>query len=144
MKSDFSKKACQSSICYKLLAGSWFLGWLVDTPADRDGYYETSVVYRFGRKLVDGAAKLFYRAGAAVRKYEKTSLVAVNPLGVIGMLMFFYLSFDISLNDYSWQRTLAEIIFILLALLLAAARSCPGLWKGTAACRAITWWIDHD
>lgn len=143
MKNNISAML-NNSFFYRLLAGSWLLGWLVSTPEDTALYYKTSLVYRAGRRLAEGAAKLFYMIGTPVRKYEKTSLVAINPLGFLGMVMFFYLSFDISLNDYSWKRTLAEVVLILLALLMTAARSYPGLWKGTIAYRMINWWAGCD
>lgn len=134
----------ENSVIYKVISGSWFLGWLVSTPEDRTDYYTYSYAYRISNSLVTFITDYLQRLGRFLNTQGKTSLIINNPVGFIGLLMFFYFGFDLSLNDYGLKRTLMETLLMIIGLLLPLLKSCPGIYQGSIIYRFLNWWGKTD
>jgi len=137
-------KYVKHSIIYKIFAGSWLFGWLISTPEDRSHYYQSSLIYNLTRKLLEIVVGLIYSWGKVFRKYEPTSLVAINPAGFVGLLLFFYFGFDLVLHDYDFYRTIIEIWLVIAAVLMVFSKILPGIWQGSLIYRIPEWWSSRD
>ena len=104
----------KNSVLYKIIAGSWFFGWLVATPGVRPEYYAHSYAYRLSNSLLNYLTGCLQHLGRFLNNQGKTSLLINNPPGFIGVLIFFYFGFDLSLNDYGLQRTIRERFLVIV------------------------------
>lgn len=134
----------ENSIIYKVISGSWFLGWLVSTPEEHPEYYTYSFAYRLSNSLVRCLTACLQRLGRFLLTQGKTSLIINNPIGFIGLLMFFYFGFDLSLNDYGLKRTLMETLLMIAGLLLPLLKSYPAIYRGSIIYRCCNWWVKTD
>lgn len=134
----------ENSLIYKIISGSWFFGWMVSTPEEHTEYYTCSYAYKLSNSLVHALTASLQRLGRFLVKQGKTSLVINNPMGFIGLLMFFYFGFDLGLNDYGLKRTLCEVVLMVVSLLLPLIKSFPGIYQGTIIYRFLNWWTNTD
>ena len=134
----------ENSIIYRAISGSWFLGWLVSTPEERSDYYTYSYAYRLSNRWLSSLTRYMQRGVRFLTDQGKASIVISNPLGFMGLLLFFYFGFDLSLNDYDLKRTLIEILLMITGLLLPLLKSCPGIYRGSIIYRFCSWWTRTD
>ncbi|MDD2585677.1 MAG: hypothetical protein PHT79_04025 [Syntrophomonadaceae bacterium] len=136
----------EHSLIYRMLAGSWFFSWLITAPADISHYYKNSWSYRGADKLVNSLCKWLQKAGQGVKKQETGSMLIKNPVGFIGLFIFFYFGFDliINLHDYQTGRIIIGILLAVTGLLLPLLKHAPGLWRGSIIYRCIAWWARTD
>lgn len=134
----------ENSIIYRAISGSWFLGWLVSIPGERSDCYSNSYAYRLGNNLAKFLTRYLQRLGRVLIAQGKTSAFITNPAGFVGLLVFFYFGFDLSLNDYGLKRTLIEILLMITGLLLPALKPYPGIYRGSIIYRFCSWWTGTD
>jgi len=134
----------ENSLIYKVISGSWFLGWMVSTPGEHPQYYTYSYAYKLSNSLVRSLTVCLQRLGRFLLVQGKTSLIINNPIGFVGLLMFFYFGFDLSLNDYGLKRTLSEALLMVVGLLLPLVKSFPGIYQGSIIYRFLNWWAKTD
>lgn len=129
-----------NSVCYRALAGSWLLGWLVRAPEDRSQVFLTSIAYKLSRSCLDRLAAGLQHLGKPINRVSQGSFLVQNPLGFLGLLMFFYFGFDLMINQHSLLRTLLEYLLLISGLLLPFIAPRPGVWEGSLAGRLLGWW----
>lgn len=134
----------KNSLVYRLCAGSWVIGWLFAPPDQESVYYDGSRACTATGAIGNVTARVLQKAGAAVKRVESGSLLVNRPAGFLGMLLFFYFSFDLVLHDYALTRAVLESALALTGLLMALLYHWPGLWQGTLAYRLWHWWQDTD
>lgn len=134
----------QNSLIYRLGAGSWLMGWLFAPPGQEKPYYEGSKVYGAILTMTTAAVRWLQKVGAAAKKLETGSILVKNPIGFLGMLLFFYFAFDVVLHQYVLTRKALEIMLALAGLFLTLLHHWPGLWQGTLVYRLLKWWQDTD
>ncbi len=133
------------SLFYKLLSSSLILGWLVSAPEEEQkDYMRPSYSYRFISRLMDVLLDILYRMGDTLRKLTQCSIAGQDLLGFIGILVFFYFTFDIALNDYSLRRTIIEVLIALAGLGMPFIRKAPGIWEGSLIIACFRWWETSD
>ena len=133
------------SLFYKLLSSSLTLGWLVSAPEEEQkDYIRPSYSYQYSSKLVDFILDILYKIGDVLRKLGQGSIAGQDLLGFFGILVFFYFTFDLALNDYSLRRTLMEIIVALAGLALPLLRKAPGIRQGSLLLSFFRWWEESD
>lgn len=149
----------KNSIIYKLLSTSWFLGWLVSVPTpetkvavnsdlalpnnakDSMGTEEAlPLVYR----LMEALLGVLYRIGDTMRNVSKGSIVINNFFALIGILISFYLIFDLATNEYGRLRMLIQAFLALGSLLMPLHKFIPGLWQGSRILSFFSWWGRTD
>lgn len=131
----------ENSFTYKIISGSWFLGWLVSTPEDCPNYYAQSIVYQISNRLIVTITRCLEPLGRFLNDQGKTSLVVNNPFGFIGLLILIYFGFDLGLNDYGVKRTLIEILLAISGLLMLFLKPYGTIWQGSIIYRSFNWWI---
>lgn len=134
----------ENSIVYRILAGSWFLGWLVDAPGEISQHIKYSFSYRLADNFIKLVQKLLNRAGNSLKQHENKSLAVKNPLGFLGLLVFFYFASDLVINDYGLKRTIIEIALAAAGILLTLLKIVPGIWTGSIMYRFFAWWTRTD
>jgi hypothetical protein len=130
----------ENSLIYKIISGSWFIGWLVSPPGDRSYYYKYSFAYIISNSLLNYITALLQRFGSCLNSRGKTSLFITNPLGFIGLLIFFYCGFDIILNDYNFKRNLLEGVLAIIGLFMLFLKLYPSIYQGCIIYRLFAWW----
>ncbi|MGR6837143.1 hypothetical protein [Syntrophomonas erecta] len=129
----------QHSFVFKILAGSWFLGWLFAPPADRSQVFAGSWFYRGSAWLVQALVKGLYRIGQPINRLASSSYLIQNPVGFIGLLVFFYFITDIIINPEA--NVPASLVIAFLAIVIPLLVKAPGIGKGTLIYRLFKWWI---
>ncbi len=133
------------SLFYRLLSSSFILGWLVSSPEEEQiDYISPSYSYRFSSRLMEALLDILYKIGTALRKLGEGSIAGQDFLGFLGILLFFYFTFDLALNDYSLRRTIMEAVLALGGFAMPLRRKVPGLGQGSLILSFFRWWGRTD
>jgi hypothetical protein len=133
----------QSSWIYRLLSGSWLLGWLVARPDDNFARYEFSWLYRLGCKIRE---PFFARANEGVAKLADcsgSSRLTASPLQFTGVLLIICLLLSLAFHRYFFSDKKILLGFSLAALLILA-RYWRVMWENSFICRTVNWWNNTE
>lgn len=134
----------KNSVFYRIMAGSWVLGWLFTTSAPEPDWYRDSISYNWGRKIIKLVSAWLSIPGRYLDKYGSSSLVISNLTGLLGLVIFLYLIQDLLFNDYSWYRVVAELLLLVLAVAMLFAKRHPQTWTNSIFYRLPLWWRSQD
>ncbi len=133
------------SLIYRLLSSSLTLGWMVSAQEEEQkDYISLSYGYRLSSRLLNPLLNILYRLGDALRKLGECSIAGQDLLGFLGILVFFYFTFDLALNDYSLRRTIMEAVMAGGGLTMPLIRKNPGIWQGSLILSFFRWWETSD
>jgi hypothetical protein len=118
----------QNSWFYRIVAGSWLLGWLLTTPDQERNWYSTSFFYNLGRKTTRLLSTWLGLPGRYLDEYAKGSLIISNLSGVLVIIISLYLAQDLIFNDYSWYRETLESALLIISLVTWLSRRSQSIW----------------
>ncbi len=124
-------KMFRYSWTYRLLAGSWFLGWLVAGG---------SVSIPANQRESNAFLRWLYRCGDALHQTVQKSSILSHGLGILGTLIIVY---------GIWRLTVGAglripLLLILAGILLSMLQFIPGAGKGSYILSLFHWWSRTD
>ncbi len=133
------------SLIYRLLSSSFMLGWLVSAPEEEQtDNISHSYSYRWSSRLMEALTDILYKIGDTLGKLGEGSIAGQDLLGFLGILVFFYFTLDLALNDYSLRRTVMESVLALGGFSMPLLRKVPGLGQGSLILSFFRWWGRTD
>lgn len=125
---------------YRLLAGSWFLGWLVAAPAEvlkdiKTGSILAPAARRAHNSFLDG----LYRFGNSLYPIFSGSKILSHGLGLIGIFILVY---------GLWRLVIGAglripLVLILAGIALSVLQFIPGAGQGSFL-SLFRWWSRTD
>ncbi len=125
---------------YRLLAGSWFLGWLVSAPAQVKDINNGSVLASATRRGSDVLRQWFYRCGDILHQWFSASIILSRWLGLIGIFILVY---------GLWRLVIGAglripLVLILAGIALSMLQFIPGAGQGSIFLSLFRWWSRTD
>ena len=133
----------RSSLFYRVLSGSWLLGWLADQPPANYHIYETSWLYRQCDKITESAFTLLTRSVNKLKACSDSSRLSANPLQFMGILLFICLLMTLAFN-YSAISYTRLVPGMVLAVLLVLFPYWRVIWANSFIYRVVSWWNDTE
>lgn len=126
---------------YRLLAGSWFLGWLVAAPAEvpkdiKTGSVLASTAWRGSNTFL----RWLYRCGNGLYQVFSGSKILSHGLGLVGIATLAY---------GLWRLVIGAglripLVLILAGIALSALQFIPGAGRGSWFLSLFRWWSRTD
>jgi hypothetical protein len=126
---------------YRLLAGSWFLGWLVSAPAEATKDIKSgSVLAPAARRRSNALKQWYYRCGDVLYQWFSGSIILSRWLGLIGIFILVY---------GLWRLVIGAglripLVLILAGIALSVLQFIPGAGKGSIFLSLFRWWSRTD
>ncbi|HHW60583.1 MAG TPA: hypothetical protein GX404_01595 [Syntrophomonadaceae bacterium] len=125
---------------YRLLAGSWLLGWLVSTPPETETVAYESVFSPLVRRSGQAVLQWLYKCGAVLRRWGEGSWILNNWLGLLGLLIA-----GLGLGRFITGAGLRiPAILVLIGIAVAVQGFLPLAWQGSRVMSASYRLIQSD
>jgi hypothetical protein len=126
---------------YRLLAGSWFLGWLVSAPAEvTTDINSGSVLAPAARRGSNDFLQWLYRFGTCLNQLFSGSRILSHGLGLLGIFILFYGLWRLAIG----AGLRIPLVLILVGIALSALQFIPGASRGSWFLSLFRWWSRTD
>ena len=125
---------------YRLLAGSWFLGWLVSAPAQVKDINSGSVLIAATRRAGDVLRQWFYRCSNVLYQWFSGSIILPRWLGLIGIFILLYGLCRLVIG----AGLRIPLVLILAGTALSVLQFIPGARQGSIFLSLFRWWSRTD
>lgn len=126
---------------YRLLAGSWFLGWLVSAPAEvTTDINSGSVLAPAARRGSNVFLHWLYRFGTCLHQVFSGSRILFHGLGLLGIVILFYGLWRLAIG----AGLRIPLVLILAGIVLSALQFIPGASRGSWFLSLFRWWSRTD
>lgn len=126
---------------YRLLAGSWFLGWLVSAPAEVPQDIKSgSVLAPAAQRGSNALGQWLYQCGNVVYKWFSGSRSLSHGPGLVGIFILVY---------GLWRLVIGAglripMVLILAGIALSVLQFIPGARQGSIFLSLFRWWSRTD
>lgn len=126
---------------YRLMAGSFFLGWLVSSPAEVTTDTKSgSVLAPAARQGGNAFLQWLYRCGAGLRRGGQGSWILSHWLGLLGIFILAYGLWRLAIG----AGLRIPLVLILAGIVLSVLQFIPGAGKGSLFLSLFRWWSRTD
>ncbi len=126
---------------YRLLAGSWFLGWLVSSPAEVTKDIKSGSVLALSARRGSNAFRYWlYRCGTTLYKWFSGSIILSHGLGLLGIFIMVYGLWRLAIG----AGLRIPLVLILAGIALSVLEFIPGARQGSIFLSLFRWWSRTD
>ena len=126
---------------YRLLAGSWFLGWLVSAPAEVTTDIKSgSALAPAARRGSNALLQWLHRCGTGLYQGFSGSRILSHGLGMMGIFILVYGLWRLAIG----AGLRIPLLLILAGIALSVLQFIPGAKQGSWFLSLFRWWSRTD